>query len=52
MENFIGYNQFKTKKKVSTLKFDQIKIGIYSIAKDSVYFVNFSSLSHIQDKPE
>jgi dipeptidyl aminopeptidase/acylaminoacyl peptidase len=56
MQNFItkdGYNQsVNTKKKVSTSNLTKSKFGIYSIAKDSVYFVDFSSLSHIQDKPE
>jgi acetyl esterase/lipase len=56
MENFItkdGYNQsVNTKEKVSTSNLSKSKFGIYSIVQDSVYFVNFSTLSHIQDKPE
>lgn len=56
MESFItkdGYNQsVNTKEKVSTSNLTKSKFGIYSIAKDSVYYVDFSSLSHIQDKPE
>jgi dipeptidyl aminopeptidase/acylaminoacyl peptidase len=56
MENFItkdGYNQsVNTKEKVSTSNLTKSKFGIYSVAQDSVYFVDFSSLSHIQDKPE
>ncbi len=56
MENFItkdGYNQsVNTKEKVSASNLTKSKFGIYSIAQDSVYFVDFSSLSHIQDKPE
>jgi dipeptidyl aminopeptidase/acylaminoacyl peptidase len=55
MENFItkdGYNQsVNTKKKVSVSNLTKSKFGIYSVDQDSVYFVNFSSLSHIQDKP-
>lgn len=56
MENFItidGYNKSeKTKEKVSVNNLHKSKFGIYSLAKDSVRFVNFKSLSHIQDKPE
>jgi dipeptidyl aminopeptidase/acylaminoacyl peptidase len=56
MENFItkdGYNKsVDTKKKVSTANLNKSKFGIYSVAKDSVCFMNFSSLSHIQDTPE
>ena len=56
MEVFItadGYNKYEdTKEKVSTDNLFANKYGIYSVAKDSVYFVNFSSLSHIQDVPE
>ncbi|MEZ7499773.1 prolyl oligopeptidase family serine peptidase [Flavobacterium sp. Arc3] len=56
MENFItkdGYNQsVDTKRKVSVANLNKSKFGIYSVAQDSVYFVNFSSLSHIQDKPD
>lgn len=56
MEVFIttdGYNKSKdTKSKVSTNNFVNTKMGIFNVAKDTVYTVNFSSLSHIQDTPE
>lgn len=56
MEVFItadGYNKSKTtKSKVSTNNFVNTKLGIYNVAKDTVYTVNFSTLSHIQDVPE
>jgi dipeptidyl aminopeptidase/acylaminoacyl peptidase len=56
MEVFItddGYNQIpETKDKVSVDNFVKTKFGIYSVAKDSVYYVNFSTLSHIQDTPK
>lgn len=56
MEVFIttdGYNQSPdTKEKVSIDNFAKTRFGIYSVAKDSVYFVNFSTLSHIQDVPK
>ena len=56
MELFItadGYNQIEeTKEKVSVDNLLSTKFGIYSMAKDSVYFVDFSSLSHIQDVPK
>lgn len=56
MEVFItadGYNKSKaTKSKVSTNNLVNTKFGIYNVAKDTVYTVNFSSLSHIQDVPE
>lgn len=56
MEVFIttdGYNKSKdTKSKVSTNNFVNTKMGIFNVAKDTVYTVNFSSLSHIQDAPE
>jgi dipeptidyl aminopeptidase/acylaminoacyl peptidase len=56
MEVFItsdGYNQTPdTKEKVSVNNFLKTKFGIYSVAKDSVYYVNFSTLSHIQDTPK
>ena len=56
MEVFItadGYNKSRdTKSKVSTNNFVNTKFGIYNVAKDTVYTVNFSSLSHIQDVPE
>ena len=56
MELFItadGYNQIvDTKEKVSVDNLLSTKFGIYSVAKDSVYFVDFSSLRHIQDVPK
>jgi dipeptidyl aminopeptidase/acylaminoacyl peptidase len=56
MEIFItadGYNEVQnTKEKVSTANLTTSKFGIYSVAKDSVYFINFCSLSHMQDAPE
>ncbi|TDW44110.1 dipeptidyl aminopeptidase/acylaminoacyl peptidase [Flavobacterium sp. 270] len=56
MEVFItadGYNQTpETKEKVSVKNFVKTRFGIYSVAKDSVYYVNFSTLSHIQDNPK
>jgi acetyl esterase/lipase len=56
MEVFItadGYNKSPdTKEKVSINNLVPTKFGIYSVAKDSVYFVNFSTLSHIQDAPK
>jgi dipeptidyl aminopeptidase/acylaminoacyl peptidase len=56
MELFItadGYNKSKdTKSKVSTSNFVNTKMGIYNVAKDTVYMINFSTLSHIQDVPE
>jgi dipeptidyl aminopeptidase/acylaminoacyl peptidase len=56
MEVFItadGYNKTPdTKEKVSVNNLVNSKFGIYNIAKDSVYMVNFSSLSHIQDVPK
>jgi acetyl esterase/lipase len=56
MENFItkdGYNQsVNTKRKVSVSNLSKSKFGIYNIAKDSVLYVDFSSLSHIEDQPE
>jgi dipeptidyl aminopeptidase/acylaminoacyl peptidase len=56
MEVFItkdGYNKTPdTKEKVSVNNLVPSKFGIYSVAKDSVYYMNFSSLSHIQDFPK
>ena len=56
MEVFItadGYNKTPdTKEKVSVNNLVNTKFGIYNIAKDSVYMVNFASLSHIQDAPK
>ena len=48
-----GYNKTpETKAKVSENNLVSTKFGIYNIAKDTVYFVNFSTLSHIQDQPK
>lgn len=56
MEVFVtadGYNKTPdTKEKVSINNFVNTKFGIYNVAKDSTYTVNFSSLSHIQDAPK
>jgi dipeptidyl aminopeptidase/acylaminoacyl peptidase len=56
MEVFItkdGYNQTpNTKEKVSVNNLAPTKFGIYSVAKDTVFYMNFSSLSHIQDAPK
>ena len=56
METFItadGYNTSKdTKAKVSINNFFKTKLGIYNKEIDSTYYVNFSTLSHIKDKPK
>lgn len=56
MEVFItsdGYNQSPdTKEKVSTKNLVNSKMGIYNVAKDTVYMINFSKLSHIKEQPE
>lgn len=56
MEVFItadGYNKASdTKAKVSENNLVSTKFGIYNVAKDTVYFVTFASLSHIQDTPK
>lgn len=56
MEDFItsdGYNTSReVKTKVSTSNFFKIKLGIYNTVKDTAYFVDFSKLSHIKDKPK
>lgn len=56
MEVFItadGFNKSPdTKEKVSVENLINTKFGIYNLEKDSVYFLNFSKLSHIQDMPE
>jgi dipeptidyl aminopeptidase/acylaminoacyl peptidase len=56
MEVFItddGYNKSSdTKAKVSENNLVSTKFGIYNIAKDTVYYANFSTLSHIQDVPK
>lgn len=55
MEKFItndGYNKsVDTKEKVSTANLNKSKFGIYNVSKDTVYYMNFSSLSHIEDQP-
>lgn len=56
MENFItadGYNQsIQTKAKVSVNRFFKTKFGIFNREKDTAYYVDFSKLSHIKDKPK
>lgn len=56
MEVFItddGYNRSpETKRKVSTQNIVNSKMGIYNVAKDSVYWVNFSNLSGIKAAPK
>jgi len=56
MEIFVtadGYNQTPdTKEKVSLNNLNPSKFGIFNKEKDTVYFVNFSKLSHIQDQPK
>lgn len=56
MEDFItsdGYNSSReVKTKVSIANFFKIKLGIYNTVKDTAYFVDFSKLSHIKDKPK
>ena len=56
MELFItadGYNQIEdTKEKVSVDNLLATKFGVYNVTKDSTYFVNFATLSHIQDVPK
>ena len=56
MEVFItsdGYNKSPdTKRKVSVDNLTPIKFGVYSMLKDSVYYMNFSKLSHLKDTPE
>jgi dipeptidyl aminopeptidase/acylaminoacyl peptidase len=56
MEAFItasGYNDIvDTKEKVSVNNLIPSKFGVYNVAKDSVYFINFSTLTHIQDVPK
>jgi hypothetical protein len=41
-----------TKRKVSVDNLTPIKFGVYSIIKDSVYYMNFSKLSHLKDHRE
>lgn len=56
MTNFItadGYNKITdTKPKVSINNFFKMNLGIYSKEKDAAYYVDFSKLSHIKDKPK
>ena len=56
MENFItadGYNtSIEVKEKVSIDNFFKTKLGIYNKVTDTAYYVNFSALSHIKDKPK
>lgn len=56
MEVFItadGYNQSPdTKEKVSVKNLVNSKMGIYNVAKDTVYMISFSKLSQIKDQPE
>ncbi|MFE3872635.1 prolyl oligopeptidase family serine peptidase [Flavobacterium sp. ZS1P70] len=56
MEVFVtadGYNKTPdTKEKVSVNNLVNTKFGIYNVVKDSIYTVDFSSLSHIQDSPK
>lgn len=48
-----GYNQsVNTKAKVSTKNLYPIRLGIYNVKKDSVYFVDFSKLSGISIQPK
>jgi hypothetical protein len=56
MEVFItadGYNQSPdTKEKVSVKNLVNSKMGIYNVAKDTVYMISFSKLSQIKEQPE
>ncbi len=48
-----GYNQSsELRQKVSVKNFFKTKLGIYNIEKDTVFFVDFSKLSHIKDIPK
>lgn len=48
-----GYTQsLSARAKVSTSNFSKHKLGIYSIEKDSVYYVSFSNLSGISKLPK
>lgn len=48
-----GYNKSQnTKEKVSTDNFVNNKFGIFNAIKDTVYYVNFSLLSNIQQQPK
>lgn len=56
MQKFItadGYNaSVNTKTKVSVNNFFKTKLGIFNTKKDTAYYVDFSKLSHIKDKPK
>ena len=56
METFItadGYNKSaEIRPKVSTDNFFKTRLGIYNTEKDTAYYVDFSKLSHIKDKPK
>lgn len=48
-----GYNKSnEIRPKVSVNNFFKMKLGIYNRQKDTTYYVNFSKLSHIKDKPK
>lgn len=48
-----GYNEVQdTKEKVSVNNLVKTRFGIYSVERDSVYYVDFSSLSHIKNLPK
>jgi len=48
-----GYNKSEEiRPKVSVNNFFKMKLGIYSIEKDTAYYVDFSKLSHIKDNPK
>ncbi|MGV3696116.1 prolyl oligopeptidase family serine peptidase [Flavobacterium sp.] len=48
-----GYNKStEIRPKVSVKNLFKIKLGIYNKEKDTVYYANFSKLSHIGDKPK
>ncbi|MGC4041333.1 MAG: prolyl oligopeptidase family serine peptidase [Flavobacterium sp.] len=56
MTSFItadGYNAaVPTKPKVSINNFFKTRLGIFNTEKDTAYYVDFSKLSHIKDKPK
>lgn len=48
-----GYNKSnEIRPKVSVNNFFKTKAGIYNTQKDTAYYVDFSKLSHIKDKPK
>ena len=48
-----GYNKStELRPKVSVNNFFKMKAGIYNTEKDTAYYVDFSKLSHIKDKPK